>query len=133
MQCPRKRGPRVGLVESLERRLQQMEKLLQPLKEQGIVVGEEDDVLIYFGKTSAKPGLIPKKETFCGDADDNDIMHTTTTNSSENSSESSGTSCYFRYIDNQMPLLHKSTFMSQLKQNKVSPFLIYSLCAVAAR
>ncbi|CAJ0916552.1 8732_t:CDS:2 [Entrophospora sp. SA101] len=90
MQCPRKRGPRVGLVESLERRLQQMEKLLQPLKEQGIVVGEEDDVLIYFGKTSAKPGLIPKKETFCGDADDNDIMHTTTTNSSENSSESSG-------------------------------------------
>src|SRR4051812_2467754 len=30
----RKRGPRVGLVESLEKRLQQMEKLLQPLKEQ---------------------------------------------------------------------------------------------------
>jgi len=38
----RKRGPRVGLVESLEKRLQQMEKLLQPLKEQGIVDNVED-------------------------------------------------------------------------------------------
>ncbi|CAG8446131.1 11125_t:CDS:2 [Funneliformis mosseae] len=38
----RKRGPRVGLVESLEKRLQQMEKLLQPLKEQGIVDDVED-------------------------------------------------------------------------------------------
>ena len=36
----RKRGPRVGLVESLEKRLLQMEKLLQPLKDQGVV----DDV-----------------------------------------------------------------------------------------
>src|SRR3954453_24191631 len=39
----RKRGPRVGLVESLEKRLQQMEKLLQPLKEQGIVDDDNDD------------------------------------------------------------------------------------------
>src|ERR1043165_9263009 len=38
----RKRGPRVGLVESLEKRLQQMEKLLQPLKEQRIVTDVED-------------------------------------------------------------------------------------------
>src|SRR5437764_1289462 len=39
----RKRGPRVGLVESLEKRLQQMEKLLQPLKEQKIVDDDDDD------------------------------------------------------------------------------------------
>ncbi|CAG8847462.1 30696_t:CDS:1, partial [Racocetra persica] len=41
----RKRGPRVGLVESLEKRLQQMEKLLQPLKEQGLVDDSEDQPL----------------------------------------------------------------------------------------
>ncbi|CAG8452564.1 14471_t:CDS:2 [Cetraspora pellucida] len=47
----RKRGPRVGLVESLEKRLQQMEKLLQPLKEQGLVDDSDDQSLSPTKKT----------------------------------------------------------------------------------
>ncbi|PKC11181.1 hypothetical protein RhiirA5_354612 [Rhizophagus irregularis] len=54
----RKRGPRVGLVESLEKRLQQMEKLLQPLKEQGLVDDSEiDDKPIGGYSSSKKPRL----------------------------------------------------------------------------
>src|SRR5947208_13989462 len=42
MPSTRKRGPRVGLVESLEKRLQQMEKLLQPLREQRRISGDTE-------------------------------------------------------------------------------------------
>src|SRR5437763_13673858 len=59
----RKRGPRVGLVESLEKRLQQMEKLLQPLKEQKIVDDDDDDHNDPNKSTSysaKKPRLNPK-------------------------------------------------------------------------
>src|ERR1043165_7127848 len=50
----RRRGPRVGLVESLEKRLQQMERLLQPLKEQGLVDESDNQT---FGPTTKKPRL----------------------------------------------------------------------------
>ncbi|RIA86805.1 fungal-specific transcription factor domain-containing protein [Glomus cerebriforme] len=276
----RKRGPRVGLVESLEKRLQQMEKLLQPLKEQGLVddiddkqtpaysvkkprlnnsaddvpfsrfgvdpttptqdnsvnytrsalnvqnvsqfqqvlgyndlnnqqtrssytqkepylfsqsqnesqinqlhtpneqminndnsqkdeqnsncSGKEDDGLIYFGKTSLlKPGFRHQSELAChraaivaecpnsdGSSSSGSSGENTPIINSPNSPNSkvilaSGypsleiiehlASCFFRYIDIQMSMFHEATFMRQLRQNKVSSFLVFAMCAVSSR
>ncbi|CAI2165858.1 8229_t:CDS:2 [Funneliformis geosporum] len=72
----RKRGPRVGLVESLEKRLQQMEKLLQPLKEQRIDDDVEDK------KSVKKPRLNidnvePKSEIPINNYTSNNASHNT--------------------------------------------------------
>jgi hypothetical protein len=283
----RKRGPRVGLVESLEKRLQQMEKLLQPLKEQGLVddseiddkpiggyssskkqrlnsddvsfsaqnntsnynnnnntnrsaftptnsqnvsqfqqpfgnynsnqqsrssyqqnefnlfsqqksepqisqlqissevqkvmehqinndnsqkndsnandstnSGKEDDELIYFGKTSLlKPGFRHTSEIMCKNvvAPESPTISEGSSQSGINSGETTPilnspipriivasdhipieiiehlASCFFRYIDIQLSIFHEATFMRQLRQNKVSAFLVYAMCAVSSR
>ncbi|PKC70121.1 hypothetical protein RhiirA1_455197 [Rhizophagus irregularis] len=245
----RKRGPRVGLVESLEKRLQQMEKLLQPLKEQGIVdtpedkkpikkprldskntetdnsnipvnpynerhsqqsfssqtefinifsqppqteqqqqhsqqkqtsnidssnnitneeeeeEEEEEEDLIFFGNSAAAPGYVNQREAFVHCDRDPPIKsepseineHSSPTefsNSAENipiyspitsivSNRNNGlppedivehlVACYFRHIDIQTSMFHEATFMRQLRQNKISPFLIYAICAVTAK
>jgi hypothetical protein len=280
----RKRGPRVGLVESLEKRLQQMEKLLQPLKEQGLVdesdiddnkqsggysskkprldsensedvsfsrfgvdpaqnnsanyarsaftptnvqnvsqfqqapgsfnnsiqqsrssypqnefslfpnqknesqinqlqipnermqkvmeidndqkcdqivngSGKEDDELIYFGKTSIlKPGFIHSSELLCKKmAPPESPTSEGSSQSGVNSDETNPilnspipriivasdhlpieiiehlASCYFRFIDIQLSIFHEATFMRQLRQNKVSAFLVFAMCAVSSR
>ncbi|CAG8645862.1 9755_t:CDS:2 [Rhizophagus irregularis] len=214
----RKRGPRVGLVESLEKRLQQMEKLLQPLKEQGLVddseiddkpiggyssskkprlssddqksepqinqlqmpsdqiqkvmehhdnsqksendsagSGKEDDELIYFGKTSLlKPGFRHTSEIMCKNAvpPESPTISEGSSQSGINSGDTTPilnspipriiiasdhipieiiehlASCFFRYIDIQLSIFHEATFMRQLRQNKVSAFLVYAMCAV---
>ncbi|CAG8454430.1 1994_t:CDS:2 [Dentiscutata erythropus] len=77
----RKRGPRVGLVESLEKRLQQMEKLLQPLKEQGLVDDSDDNSL---GPSTKKPRLNPISTTGI-DPDDQLYSDQTSSASSANS------------------------------------------------
>ncbi|GES79092.1 fungal-specific transcription factor domain-domain-containing protein [Rhizophagus clarus] len=41
--------------------------------------------------------------------------------------------CYFRHMDIQTSMFHEATFKKQLRQNKISPFLIYAMCAVSAR
>jgi hypothetical protein len=266
----RKRGPRVGLVESLEKRLQQMEKLLQPLKEQKLTMdddddddddnkptnysakkprlnpkdsddnipfsrfvppnvpnvpnvtnvtnvpnsnqfqhnfnqqnqpsyeqnnftnfqlrsqneqiskssieqlmnneiskgdkqipGKDDDELIYFGKTAVKPGFRHKSE-LCGNTGPETpaISESSTTSGSINSEDNTPivpihnlpipraivisdylpidivehlASCFFRYIDIQLSIFHEATFMRQLRQNKVSAFLVLSMCAASAR
>jgi hypothetical protein len=241
----RKRGPRVGLVESLEKRLQQMEKLLQPLKEQGIVEADdkkptkkprlnknsevnnnsdipinpytssvfnnsneqqqqqsfgqtefinifsetsqveqqqshqeqdsnvdrsnnvtsedEEEELIFFGNSSTNPGFHHQSEAFihCNrdppiksePSEINEQSSPSESNSSEDipiispiidvMSDNNGlppedivqhlVACYFRHIDIQMPMFHEATFMRQLRQDKVSPFLVYAMCAVSAR
>ncbi|CAG8582267.1 13409_t:CDS:2 [Acaulospora morrowiae] len=43
------------------------------------------------------------------------------------------TSCFFRSLDDQFPMFHQATFKRQLRQEKVPPFLILSMCAVSAR
>ncbi|CAG8471930.1 5185_t:CDS:2 [Racocetra fulgida] len=50
--CRKKKVKCIGLVESLEKRLQQMEKLLQPLKEQGLVDDSDDQSLSPLTKKS---------------------------------------------------------------------------------
>jgi hypothetical protein len=221
----RKRGPRVGLVESLEKRLQQMEKLLQPLKEQRIVVDAEDkkpvkklrldsknsevnnsdipinlydeeqsefinifsqtsrteqkqtqseqisnvdnnttsdeeEELIFFGNSAAKPGYRNMKEAFvhCDmsiKSEPSEINEQSSSPESNNSIEditpitavisnrNSGlpppdmvehlAACFFRHMDTQMPMFHEATFMNQIRQNKVSPILVYAMCSVSAR
>lgn len=80
----RKRGPRVGLVESLEKRLQQMEKLLQPLKEQGLV---DDSVDNSTGRSTKKQRPNPKV---------NNVSDTPFSNIGANPvSSTSGDSSYF--------------------------------------
>ncbi|RIA85029.1 fungal-specific transcription factor domain-containing protein [Glomus cerebriforme] len=231
----RKRGPRVGLVESLEKRLQQMEKLLQPLKEQGIVDDAEDKKpvkkprlsknsetnshisanpytpnvfnnspqqsfgqtefintfsrtplveqqsqqeqtsnadrsdnitseeeegtdLLFFGKSSANPGFHNQREAFvhCDrdppiKSEPSEINEQSSPSDSNHSAEEIPiispitdivsqsdiildlVSCYFRYLDIQITMFHEATFMKQLRQEKVSKFLIYAMCAVSAR
>jgi len=227
----RKRGPRVGLVESLEKRLQQMEKLLQPLKEQrliddvedkksvkkprlnsknsetnnsdisinpynesqpefinifsqtqvveqkqtqheqisnvdnNITSEDEDDELIFFGKSSANPGYRHRKEAFVHcDLDVSIKSEPSEINEHSSSPESNSSiedipiispitavisnknsefpplemvqhlaACFFRHMDTQMPMFHEATFMNQLRQNKISPILVYAMCAVSAR
>ncbi|CAG8496145.1 20004_t:CDS:2 [Rhizophagus irregularis] len=219
----RKRGPRVGLVESLEKRLQQMEKLLQPLKEQGIVDTPEDKKPIKKPRLDSKntetdnsnipvnpynerhsqqsfssqtefinifsqppqteqqqqhsqqkqtsnidtaaPGYVNQREAFVHCDRDPPIKsepseineHSSPTefsNSAENipiyspitsivSNRNNGlppedivehlVACYFRHIDIQTSMFHEATFMRQLRQNKISPFLIYAICAVTAK
>jgi hypothetical protein len=41
--------------------------------------------------------------------------------------------CFFRHMDTQMPMFHEATFMNQIRQNKVSPILVYAMCSVSAR
>ncbi|KAF0388842.1 fungal-specific transcription factor domain-containing protein [Gigaspora margarita] len=246
----RKRGPRVGLVESLEKRLQQMEKLLQPLKEQGLVDDSDDQSLspstkkprlnpistagvdpddqLYSDQNSSASSTssIPHQEftvktqfspssaqfnkptpgghneqpefidsfsqplqplpsqlkntneasTIDGAKDDCVIppflsQHFKLEETSEdqffgNTSPHPGFKktarpiflnnnyqlqnrminglptedivehlalCFFRHIDGQLSMFHEHTFMRQLRQHKISPFLILAMCAVSSR
>ncbi|CAG8453280.1 15727_t:CDS:2 [Acaulospora colombiana] len=285
----RKRGPRVGLVESLEKRLLQMERLLQPLKEQGLVDEESDSqtpgptakkprlnstelysadsfanvadnrlysnpnsskqdsqpeeciahskdtkshsdfqspatrfnshseqlhsyysqspqssssspqlstpaehhspvmeqtktceepqdetiplikaengderTLIFFGNTAAVPGFRDVKDLESCHKKVNDMEKTLRKQMSTSTTSEKATpimtpppmhvsmlnwqnghptrdivdnlaSCFFRHVDNQFPMLHEATFKRQLRQGKVSPFLVLSMCAVSAR
>ncbi|KAG9302744.1 hypothetical protein G9A89_009521 [Geosiphon pyriformis] len=96
-----------------------------------------NDILLFLGDSSAKPGFHTTQELF-----QESLM---TSNSATTSSETSRTSlpsqdivihlaqCYFRFQYKQMPIFHEETFMHRLRENKVSQFLMFALCAATAR
>ncbi|CAG8435611.1 3702_t:CDS:2 [Ambispora gerdemannii] len=126
----------------------------------------EEDVLLYFGSTSARPGFRTCQELF-GSMNWTDLPALSDPSSALSNNASTSSSfdppptrevgpliCYplrmknlrndlpkkdvilhlaeyfFRYSYPQMPMFHKTTLLRRLEENKVSPFLIYSLCAV---
>jgi len=124
------------------------------------ISGKDEDELIYFGNTSIKPGFIHKSD-LCGNGPDTPgISDGSTTSESANSEATTPivqihnlpnpraivvsdylpidvvehlASCFFRFIDVQMSMFHEATFMRHLRQNKVSAFLVFSMCAASAR
>ncbi|POG66253.1 hypothetical protein GLOIN_2v1658407 [Rhizophagus irregularis DAOM 181602=DAOM 197198] len=122
--------------------------------------GKEDDELIYFGKTSLlKPGFRHTSEIMCKNAvpPESPTISEGSSQSGINSGDTTPilnspipriiiasdhipieiiehlASCFFRYIDIQLSIFHEATFMRQLRQNKVSAFLVYAMCAVSSR
>ncbi|CAG8464013.1 119_t:CDS:2 [Diversispora eburnea] len=124
----------------------------------------DDETFIFFGNTSASPGFRSNSDLIaCSkrmNVQGKEHLHKQTSPQKTNNSSEQNTptmnsytivlsrqnneypsqeiiehlcSCYFRHIDNQFTILHEATFKRQLRQKKVSTFLILSMCALAAR
>ncbi|CAG8484055.1 9397_t:CDS:2 [Ambispora leptoticha] len=130
----------------------------------------ELDVLLYFGRTAARPGFRTCREIFGGMNYTNSntpALHDASSALSNNASASFTfgysrevssvffspsiprmknkenlppkdvimhlADCHFHYSHTHMPMFHKATFLRRLEENKVSPFLIFALCAASAR
>jgi len=118
---------------------------------------KKEDGLLFFGKTSVRPGYIRKSDLFSCNKGASDSLSGSTPPESASSGETTLNinssmpnamtindyprveiiehlaSCYFRHIDIMIPIFHEPTFMKQLRQNKVSAFLVYAMCALSSR
>ena len=88
-----------------------------------------DEVVLFFGNSSVAAGFFPRQGHFinCNFWQLKRMslpltelaLHLAT--------------CFFRNGHQQIPIFHEATIMRRLSENKVSPFLVYALCAAGAR